>query len=232
MAYVTLTAKNKALQQGIHIMTSPFGMRKHPKTGLQTMHNGIDMIGKGYAGDTIVAFADGTVSEVGYNSSKGYYISIKHNDAESEYFHLKKDTTKVKKGDKVKSGQALATMGTTGSSTGVHLHFGFKVNGKYVDPLPYLEGKKSIVAQPEPSKSAAASPVKVQPQSFKKGDIVKFTGGSHYASSDAVNSTGGTRTAGTANVTNTAPGAKHPYHLIGVISNVWGWVDADKITKV
>lgn len=144
MAYETITVKNKVLLDGVHTVTSPFGMRKHPVTGIQSMHNGIDLIGKNGA-DTIVAFADGTVSSVGYDSSTGYLVKIDHgNKSESVYFHLKKDSTKVKKGDKVKAGQVLAMMGATGQVTGVHLHFGLKLDATYVDPRPYLEGKKAL----------------------------------------------------------------------------------------
>jgi hypothetical protein len=68
---------------------------------------------------------------------------------------------------------------------------------------------------------------------ISKGDTVQFAGGYHYASSTAASQTGGKRTAGKAKVTALATGAKHPYHLIGTAggSNVYGWVDADKVTK-
>lgn len=63
------------------------------------------------------------------------------------------------------------------------------------------------------------------------GDVVKFAGGAHYGASVSVTPIGGVRTAGTAKVTNTAPAAPHPYHLIGVSSNVYGWVDASTVSK-
>lgn len=63
------------------------------------------------------------------------------------------------------------------------------------------------------------------------GDMVRFSGGLHYGTSVSTTPTGGTRTTGTAKVTNTAPAAAHPYHLIGVTSNVYGWVDASTVSK-
>ena len=101
------------------------------------------MIGKGYASDYIVAIDKGTVSKVGYTDLRGYYVEINHGALTSVYFHLKKDTTSVKKGDKVAKGQTIGYMGNTGQSSGAHLHFGV-YRGTYsniVDPLPYLEGK-------------------------------------------------------------------------------------------
>lgn len=68
-------------------------------------------------------------------------------------------------------------------------------------------------------------------EEIKIGDTVNFSGGYHYVASTATEPTGGQRTAGTARVTNIAAGALHPYHLIGVLSNVYGWVDASTVSK-
>ena len=75
------------------------------------------------------------------------------------------------------------------------------------------------------------SPPQENPSSFEVGDEVNFSGGSHYVSSDASKPAGGTRSAGTAKITNVAKGNAHPYHLIGKSSNVYGWVDAGTFTK-
>lgn len=66
---------------------------------------------------------------------------------------------------------------------------------------------------------------------YAVGDVVNFSGGSHWYSSTAANPTGGERTAGTAKITNLADGAAHPIHLIGISSNVYGWVNAEQISK-
>jgi len=74
-------------------------------------------------------------------------------------------------------------------------------------------------------------PVPQESEDIKIGDIVNFAGGLHYVASMATTPTGGTRTAGTAKVTNIAASAPHPYHLIGITSNVYGWVDASTVSK-
>ncbi len=87
----------------------------------------------------VIASEEGTISSVNYSSSYGYYIKINHgNGKETFYAHLLKDSTKVKVGNKVKQGQTLAKMGSTGNATGVHLHFELRINGEKVNPLPYL----------------------------------------------------------------------------------------------
>lgn len=73
--------------------------------------------------------------------------------------------------------------------------------------------------------------VEAAPQDIKVGDTVNFSGGSHYYTSMDTIPVGGTRTAGTAKVTNIAASAPHPYHLIGITSNVYGWVDASTVLK-
>jgi Peptidase family M23 len=135
-------------------MTSPFGMREHPVTGGRKMHHGIDFVGD----PTIVAALPGRVVEVGYSSEplgkdpEGYgnYIVIQHsNGTQTLYGHLK--SVSVKEGDVVKGGEKIAIMGTTGRSTGVHLHFEVqeRQGGQWiaVDPGKYL-GKSVAVSDP------------------------------------------------------------------------------------
>lgn len=118
-------------------ITSPFGMRVHPTTGINTMHKGID-IGIPI-GTEVIATADGTVSFVGTNpdSLEGLWIKIDHgNGISSVYMHLSE--IKVSVGQVVSQGEVIALSGNTGRSTGPHLHFGISTFGEYVDPLLYV----------------------------------------------------------------------------------------------
>lgn len=138
MAIIKLDVKNPVLKNKIHYMTSDYKSRnENGKT-----HSGIDMIGKGYAPDDIIAIADGVVSEVGYSSTgSGYFVEIKHGDYISLYAHMKKGTIKVKKNQKIKKGTVIGYMGDTGNTTGVHLHLTIKYKNQIIDPLPFLQGK-------------------------------------------------------------------------------------------
>ena len=104
----------------------------------QELVQGIDI--SGLPKDSpIYAIQDGIVSDVGRNSSMGNYIKVDHgNGYESVYMHMNKHMSGLSKGDSVKAGQQIGYMGTTGISTGVHLHLGIKYNGKYVDPAKVM----------------------------------------------------------------------------------------------
>lgn len=156
----TINAKTHVLKLGVHRMTSPFGMRKRPYAPYdQQMHNGIDFTGKGGSTDFIIAFEDGIVtyardSVAGKTSASvtpaGNYVVIEHvNGYQTRYCHMKHKSVVVKKGDIIKKGDVIGYMGTTGSSTGNHLHFGMQVNDTYIDPMPYLLGEKAIKPKPE-----------------------------------------------------------------------------------
>lgn len=149
MAYKKLKLVNHVLQKGVEYLTSDFKSRNSKRPS----HNGMDMIGKLLACDYIVAIEDGKVINSSYDSSRGYYVEIEHNKGISVYYHMKKDTVKVTKGDKVLKGAILGYMGSTGNSTGNHLHFGVKVNNVWVDPLPYLLNEKSLKNSETLSKS-------------------------------------------------------------------------------
>lgn len=148
MGYTTIKAKQSVFKENVHYMTSPFGMRT--LNGTTSMHNGIDLIGKAYACDYIVAFADGKVTAMlntcgGSSPSTGNYVTLDHgNGVQTVYYHMKKGSVTVKTGDTVKAGTVIGYMGTTGNSTGNHLHFGIKIDGSWVDPRPYLEGTKTF----------------------------------------------------------------------------------------
>ncbi|WP_027085723.1 M23 family metallopeptidase [Cohnella panacarvi] len=120
-------------------LTSPFGVRKDPFTKRAKFHAGLD-IGGDY-GDSIYATADGTVLSAERTSSHGLNIWISHsNGVRTHYSHLSKML--VGPGDKVKKGDLIAKMGSTGRSTGPHLHYEVAVNGTNVDPKPYLKATR------------------------------------------------------------------------------------------
>ena len=118
-----------------HRITSYVGPRSQPTAGASTNHKGID-IGAA-SGSTIVASADGVVTTATYSSSAGNYIVISHGGGISTvYMHC--SSLYVSVGTKVSQGQSIAAVGSTGYSTGPHLHFGVIKNGTYVNPLDYV----------------------------------------------------------------------------------------------
>lgn len=123
-------------------ITYPFGTRKI--LGETEHHSGVDLVALGKNGgaisDYVVAFDSGEVIEAGYNSRSGYFCKIKHDETLTTlYCHFKKDTLMVEKGDKVAKGDILGYMGSTGRSTGAHLHFGVSLFGEWVDPEKYFD---------------------------------------------------------------------------------------------
>ena len=121
-------------------LTSPFGWRYHPIFQTQRFHSGID-IGKGSGAD-IVSAGDGTVISASYawNGGYGNRIMIDHGDGlVTTYCHLLDGGILVSVGQQVSKGQHIAEMGSTGYSTGPHLHFETRVNGEAVDPMRYIQ---------------------------------------------------------------------------------------------
>ena len=117
------------------IITSPFGMRNHPTLGRPVKHNGIDF-GSG-RGTEIYAASNGKVVLAEFNSSFGSYIVIEHKDGQSTaYAHL--DKLVISKGESVSKGQLIGYSGSTGRSTGPHLHYEVRTNGIPVNPKDYL----------------------------------------------------------------------------------------------
>ena len=133
-----LNVKNKVLKNNAHYLTSDYKTRSSRKN-----HNGMDLIGKNYSADYIVAITYGRVKYTGYSDSMGYYVFIDHGQIISHYFHMKPNSITVKTGEAVKPGQVIGYMGTTGRSKGVHLHFGVQ-KSDYVDPYPYLMNKDAF----------------------------------------------------------------------------------------
>ena len=116
--------------------TSPFGYRYHPISGNWKMHQGVDLAGP--AGTPIVATRAGYVTTAAYQAGgAGNYVSLNHGDGYgSIYMHMTHYI--VSRGQYVEQGQVIGYMGTTGGSTGVHLHFGISYNGTYVNPANYI----------------------------------------------------------------------------------------------
>lgn len=116
-------------------VSSPFGYRWHPVTGKWAMHNGIDLSSP--QGTPIYASRSGTVTIAKYSSTGGNYVTINHGDGySSSYLHMTHYVVKV--GDYVKAGQLIGYVGSTGRSTGPHLHFGISYKGTYVNPADYI----------------------------------------------------------------------------------------------
>lgn len=114
-------------------ISSGFGMRKHPVLGYSKMHKGMDFAAP--TGTPIYAAGDGTVEYAGRFSSYGNYIKVRHNSKlKTAYAHLHKIRSGVSVGSRVKQGQIIGYVGTTGRSTGPHLHYEIMVNNVAVNP--------------------------------------------------------------------------------------------------
>lgn len=118
---------------------SGFGMRIDPITGQRTLHEGIDFLAE--HGTPILAAADGVVSFAGYHRQYGYMIDVDHgSDLVTRYAHSSK--LFVKEGDVVKRGLKLGVVGSTGRSTGPHLHFEVRFKGVPQNPMRFLANAK------------------------------------------------------------------------------------------
>ncbi|PXV90137.1 murein DD-endopeptidase MepM/ murein hydrolase activator NlpD [Lachnotalea glycerini] len=116
-------------------ISSEYGNRLHPILEVYKFHNGIDISAS--TGSTIVAAYNGTVVGAGYNSSMGNYVMIDHGDGlYTIYMHASE--LYVSTGQNVSKGDTIAAVGSTGRSTGPHLHFGVRLNGSYVNPHSYV----------------------------------------------------------------------------------------------
>lgn len=117
-------------------ISDDYGMRMHPTLGVEMMHNGVDMAAP--SGSPILAAADGTVIAASYSGSMGNYIMIDHgSDIITVYMHA--SSLGVSVGQEVSAGDRIGSVGSTGRSTGPHLHFGVRKNGSYVNPWSYLK---------------------------------------------------------------------------------------------
>ena len=113
-------------------LSSPFGMRKHPIDGFNKMHRGTDFAAP--MGTPIMASGDGVVKKAGWCGGGGNCVVIKHNSTyQTIYAHMSKFAKGIKSGIRVKQGQTIGYVGSTGKSTGPHLHYEVVVNGKKVN---------------------------------------------------------------------------------------------------
>ncbi len=113
-------------------LSSPFGMRKHPIDGFNKMHRGTDFAAP--MGTPIMASGDGVIKKAGWCGGGGNCVKIKHNSTyQTVYAHMSKFARGIKNGVRVKQGQIIGYVGSTGKSTGPHLHYEVIVNGKKVN---------------------------------------------------------------------------------------------------
>jgi murein DD-endopeptidase MepM/ murein hydrolase activator NlpD len=116
------------------IMRSGFGFRRHPILGMSKMHTGVDWAAP--TGTPIFAAGNGTVEWAKWESGYGKYVRIKHaNGYETAYGHMTAFARGIEEGTKVHQGQVIGFVGSTGLSTGSHVHFEILINGRFVDPM-------------------------------------------------------------------------------------------------
>ncbi|WP_237392246.1 M23 family metallopeptidase [Aurantiacibacter rhizosphaerae] len=116
-------------------LTSSFGMRNHPILRQRRQHNGVDLAAP--RGTPVYATADGMVEMAQYYGSYGNYVQIGHGgDVETRYAHLSSYT--VQDGEQVRKGDLIGYVGSTGRSTGPHLHYEVRVSSEPVNPIPYM----------------------------------------------------------------------------------------------
>lgn len=121
-------------------LSSDYGMRTHPVLGGRRAHKGIDLSAP--TGTPIYATADGVVSRAGPFSSYGNFVSIEHGaSVETRYAHMSRVVAHT--GDRVKKGDLIGYVGSTGRSTGAHLHYEVRVAGAAVNPIPYMNAGES-----------------------------------------------------------------------------------------
>lgn len=123
------------LPAGTSYVSCAYGWRIHPITGNRSFHTGVDLAAA--SGTSIYASKSGTVTTATYDSVWGYYVTINHGDGTSTlYGHMTRFT--VSAGQSVSQGQVIGYVGSTGWSTGAHLHFNIYVNGSTVNPMSYV----------------------------------------------------------------------------------------------
>lgn len=121
-------------------LTSGYGMRNHPVLGRRRNHKGVDLAAP--TGTPIYATADGIVGKAQWFSSYGLYIRIDHGaDLETRFAHMSK--LAVAAGERVRKGDIIGYVGSTGRSTGPHLHYEVRIAGVAVNPIPYMVQSKA-----------------------------------------------------------------------------------------
>lgn len=129
-------------------MSSGYGTRIHPVLGGRRGHKGIDLAGP--TGTPIYATADGVVSRADWFSSYGLYVSLEHGGSlQTRYGHMSR--LNVAAGQRVRKGEIIGYMGSTGRSTGSHLHYEVRVAGQAVNPVPYMQAGEFQLAAADPT---------------------------------------------------------------------------------
>jgi murein DD-endopeptidase MepM/ murein hydrolase activator NlpD len=122
-------------------ISSGYGMRYHPIYHTWRLHNGTDIAGQG-CGAPIRAAHSGTVTYAGWNGTLGNYVQIEHGDGTSSgYGHIVSGGILVRYGQWVNAGQQIARVGSTGASTGCHVHFIIRVHGQLTNPVPFMRNR-------------------------------------------------------------------------------------------
>jgi murein DD-endopeptidase MepM/ murein hydrolase activator NlpD len=129
-------------------LTSDYGMRMHPVTGRRAAHKGIDLSAP--TGTPIYATGDGMVSRASWYSTYGLYVAIEHGgQIQTRYAHMSR--LNVAEGQRVRKGDVIGFVGSTGRSTGPHLHYEVRVDGAAVNPVPYMNGGQMADAEANPA---------------------------------------------------------------------------------
>ncbi|MET1754018.1 M23 family metallopeptidase [Novosphingobium sp. RD2P27] len=137
-----LSIPSRTPLEGIKL-TSSFGMRNHPVVGGMRAHKGIDLAAP--VGTPIYATADGLIGKASWFGGYGLYVQIKHgNDLETRYGHMSR--LNVAEGQQVRKGDVIGYVGSTGRSTGPHLHYEVRVDGQAVNPIPYMQSDRTTLA--------------------------------------------------------------------------------------
>ena len=127
----------------VDVMTSGFGMREHPVLGGRRAHTGVDLAAA--VGTPVHATADGVVSKAAWFGGYGLFVSLEHGgDLQTRYGHMSR--LNVAEGQTVHKGDVIGYVGTTGRSTGPHLHYEVRVDGAAVNPVPYMAGQRMAEA--------------------------------------------------------------------------------------
>ncbi len=137
VAVMSSLGKNENIVTPLHgRVTSPYGYRINPISGKYGLHTGVDIAAD--EGTAIVAAYNGVIKETGYGEKKGNFVLMEHSDGtQTLYCHCSE--VLVDEGTVIRAGEAIALVGSTGWSTGPHLHFEIHINGKTVDPLNFIK---------------------------------------------------------------------------------------------
>lgn len=169
----------KVIKKGKEKITLYYGKQK--LSGENYNHKGIDIVKSSNDLEYIIAIAKGKVIKTVINikgfkeNSYGNHVIIEHaNGIKTLYAHMKFGSIVVKKGDIIEKGKAIGYMGNTGSAYGAHLHFEVLVNGKNVNPLPYITGKKFIPGYTEKDKYTKGKYITKYVMKVRQGPSTKY----------------------------------------------------------